>query len=222
MPIPPAIQKNCKPVIIPTFRSAIWSMARNSGTWIRMTNIETPSYLQDASQLLSEDGFKTGNCWYHGTTSGLVQAIQEQGLKGSGDAEFNKATKKTMETIGAKFAEQKEPVFLTQSKELAYYWAHQKTQTRNQRFSTNETAVVLAVTLPESLSNSVKPDVGAATMLMDDNNAYLEYLRELYASHQLTLPELNPGNIDRMMYLNLLGLAYCSDDIASDYIKLVD
>ncbi len=186
-----------------------------------MTKIETPTYLQDTSLQLSADGFKTSSHWYHGTTSGLVQSIQEYGLKGSGDAELNKKTTSAMTNIGATFTENKEPVFLTQSKELAYYWAAQKTSTRKLRLGTNETPAVLIVSLPEELNQKVRPDVGAATMLLEDNNAYIEYLSALYATHKMPLAELDPAKTDRMAYLNQLGMAYINDDIDSKYLQLL-
>ncbi|MGR5456567.1 hypothetical protein ACPV5N_22030, partial [Vibrio alfacsensis] len=84
-----------------------------------------PSYLQDAKELLSQDGFATSDVWYHGTSSALLSSIQGQGLKRSGDKALNQAAKKTMATIGNNYTESVAPVFLTQSKELAYYWAQQ-------------------------------------------------------------------------------------------------
>ncbi len=61
---------------------------------------ETPAFLKDAKNLLTEQGFATSNIWYHGTSSALVDAIQAQGLKRSGDQALKEATKKTMATIG--------------------------------------------------------------------------------------------------------------------------
>ena len=40
---------------------------------------DTPIHLKDAKDLLSEQGFATSNVWYHGTSSALVQTINEQG-----------------------------------------------------------------------------------------------------------------------------------------------
>jgi len=194
----------------------------NSLTAKNMTKIETPSYLKDASQLLTADGFKIGECWYHGTTSGLADVILEQGLKGSGDAELSKMTKKAMATIGNSYTERKEPVYLTQSKELAYYWACQKVMARKHHFAIDESAVVLAVSLSEDLNTNVKTDVGAATMLLEDKNAYIEYLREIYNDEKLFLPELDPSKVDRMDYLNRLGLAYFIKDISSENVQILE
>lgn len=44
-----------------------------------MTSI--PTHLQDAKTLLTENGFATGDTWYHGTSSALLASIQGQGLK---------------------------------------------------------------------------------------------------------------------------------------------
>lgn len=186
-----------------------------------MTNIATPNYLQDATQLLSEDGFKLTGPWYHGTASGLTETILEKGLIGSGDAELNKKTKSTMATIGNSYTERKDPVFLTQSKELAYYWANEKAELRKTRFGADESPVVLELTLPEALASKVKTDVGAATMLIAGNDPYIEYIRALYNQNKVQLPDLDPANIDRMAYLNLLGMAYCSVDIPAEHLKLL-
>lgn len=186
-----------------------------------MRKTQIPDYLQDAKDILSKDGFNLSNCWYHGTTSGLAEAILELGLKGSGDAELNKMTKKAMATIGNSYTETKEPVYLTQSKELAYYWANQKVEARKKRFGTDESSVVLLISLPDDLNALVKTDVGAATMLLEDKNPYIDYLREMYNAKNITLPELNPSKIDRAVYLNILGLAYYKDDISSEYIQII-
>ena len=187
-----------------------------------MTKFEAPVYLQDANERLSADGIDIGDCWYHGTTSGLASAILEQGLKGSGDAELNKMTKQAMATIGNSYTERKEPVYLTQSKELAYYWACQKVEARKQHFGVDESSVVLAVSLPEELNKNVKTDVGGATMLLDDENTYIEYLRDVYDRNNLNLPELDPAKVDRMEYLNRLGLAYFIKDIPSNNVQMLE
>ncbi len=187
-----------------------------------MTKFEAPSYLQDASERLSADGFIIGECWYHGTTSGLASVILEQGLKGSGDAELNKMTKNAMATIGNSYTERKEPVYLTQSKELAYYWACQKVEARKTHFGVDENAVVLAVSLPEELNENVKTDVGGATMLLDDENTYIQYLREIYSRNKLSLSDLDPSTVGRMEYLNRLGLAYFIKDIPSNNVQMLE
>jgi hypothetical protein len=129
-----------------------------------MTDI--PAFLQDAKELLTEQGFTTSNTWYHGTSSALVDSIKVQGLKRSGDKVIKEATKKTMATIGNSYTESIEPVFLTQSKELAFYWAKQTVRNRSVRIEGDEQPVVFAVKFPDTLNTQVKPDVGAASLLL--------------------------------------------------------
>ncbi|MCB1616815.1 MAG: hypothetical protein KDI30_12430, partial [Pseudomonadales bacterium] len=128
-----------------------------------MTNI--PSHLQDAKDLLTQDGFATSNIWYHGTSSALLTSILSEGLKCSGDKAMKQAMKKTMATIGNTYTESIEPVFLTQSRELAYYWGEQAVL-RRKRFAEEEQPVVLAARLPEEINKKVRPDVGAASLLL--------------------------------------------------------
>lgn len=186
-----------------------------------MTNIDTPTYLKDASQLLSTDGFKQTGLWYHGTTSGLADSIMDNGLIGSGDAELNKMAKQTMAAIGNSYTERKEPVFLTQSKELAYYWANEKATLRKTRFGADEKPVVIEVSLPEAMASKVKTDVGAATLLLADKEPYIQYIQAMYEQHKIQLPHLDPSSIDRMAYLNLLGLAYLNVDVPSEHLTLI-
>lgn len=188
-------------------------------------NVQAPENLKDSNDLLSEDGFATSNIWYHGTTSGLSQLILEEGLKRSGDHEINQITKKTMATIGNKYTERKEPVFLTQSKELAYYWAAQKVRTRQVHTGQEETPVIIQATLDAETNNSVKPDVGAAVMLLD-LNPYMGYLEEIYHGKGLEFDldalQENVVTMDRNDYLNKLGLAYYQGDIPKDKLAIVE
>jgi RNA:NAD 2'-phosphotransferase (TPT1/KptA family) len=133
---------------------------------VAYTMTDTPAFLNDTKALLTEQGLATGNAWYHGTSSALVESILKQGLMRSGDLALREATRKTMITIGDSFTETLEPVFLTQSKALAWYWACQTVRDRSVRFEGKETPVVLAVKLPEELNQRVKPDVGAASLLL--------------------------------------------------------
>ncbi|NVK39063.1 MAG: hypothetical protein HWE18_14140 [Gammaproteobacteria bacterium] len=188
------------------------------------TNIETPTHLQDSQTLLSEAGFKTSNVWYHGTTSGLTNAILKEGLKRSGDKEINSATKKTMATIGNNYTERKDPIFLTQSKELAHFWANEKVRTRKVHTGNDETPEIIEVTLPDDLNANVKPDVGAVVMLMDLHQ-YMGQLEAIYQSHNLAFDldklQENAMEIPREEYLTKLGLAYYQTDIDSQYLSLV-
>ena len=184
-----------------------------------MTISATPTHLQDATQLLSQAGFKTSNIWYHGTSSGLVDSILENGLLQSGDTESIKKVKGAMIAIGDSFKENKDPIFLTQSRELAYYWATKRAQSRSQLFSTTETPAVLAITLPDNLNTNIKTDVGAAAFLMGESEEYLQTLNELYSVNGFKAPEVDPITADRMDYLNFLGMAYSKQAIASEFIE---
>ena len=182
--------------------------------------MSAPSYLQDAKQLLSENGFATGDTWYHGTSSALLASILENGLKRSGDKSMKQAAKQTMATIGNNFTESIEPVFLTQSKELAFYWAQQTLRNRAVRFGGEESPVVLMVNLPAELAANVKTDVGAASLLMTkEGEAYLAYVASLYEQAAIEVPEIDLMNADRMVYLNQLGMAYYNKDIAPEFIS---
>lgn len=183
----------------------------------------TPAEFQDSKQLLTENGFTTSDVWYHGTSSGLVASIQLEGLRRSGDKAMKQAAKQTMATIGNSYTESFEPVFLTQSKELAYYWAEQAVRNRSVRFEANETPVILAVNLPEDMRTLVKPDVGAASLLMvKEGEAYMAYVAGLFEQAGLEAPAIDLMKADRMEYLNKLGMAYYDKDIDPSYVSLVE
>ncbi len=184
-----------------------------------MTN--TPNNLQDAKDLLTKDGFAVGTTWYHGTSSGLIASIQELGLKRSGDKALKQTAKKIMATIGNSYAETVEPVFLTQSKELAFYWAEQTIKERHVHTGVEELPVVLAINLPEDLNAKVKPDVGAASLLLVAGNNYLEHLAEMYQAQGFIAPDIDPSKADRLDYLNKLGMAYINGDIDPQYVAVV-
>ena len=183
----------------------------------------TPDYLQDAKTLLSQNGFSTGNTWYHGTSSALADSIKEFGLKRSGDKALNQAAKNTMATIGNNYTETIEPVFLSQSKELAYYWATQTVRTRSIRFGGDEEPIVLAVSLPASELNKVKPDVGAASLLLTKSGeSFMVHVAGLYEGKGLDAPDIDLSKADRMEYLNKLGMAYINQDIDAQYIDEIN
>lgn len=185
-----------------------------------MSNV--PAHLQDIKDLLSEPGIATSDTWYHGTSSALLDSIKQQGLKRSGDKALKKATKNTMKTIGGNYNETVEPVFLTQSKELAYYWAEQTVRDRSVRFEGKEEPVVLALKLPEELLSKVKPDTGAASLLMViGSSKYLEDLGKIYQNNGQKLSEIDPLKADRMDYLNKLGMAYIDQDIEARYLEVL-
>jgi len=182
----------------------------------------TPTYLKDAKELLTEIGFATSNTWYHGTSSALIDSIKEQGLKRSGDKTMKAATKQTMATIGNNYTESIEPVFLTQSKELAFYWAEQTVRNRSVRVEGDEQAVVIAVTLSEELNAKVKPDVGAASLLLvKEGEHFMAYLAGIYQENGFSTPEIDLKKADRMEYLSTLGMAYFDADIDASYLDIL-
>ncbi len=185
--------------------------------------MSTSTLEQDTQGQLTEQGFSCGNTWYHGTSSALADTIKQDGLKRSGDPQLNEATKKTMATIGNKYTATVEPVFLTQNKALAHYWAEQKVRERSVRIEGNEQAVVFSITLPESINKQVKPDVGAASLLLvKEGENFMAYVAGLYQEKGLAAPDINLRSADRLEYLNKLGMAYIDNDIAVDYLTLLE
>lgn len=182
----------------------------------------TPDFLKDAKDVLTEQGFTASNVWYHGTSSELLESIQANGLKRSGDKAIKESLKKTMVTIQHEVQDSVEPVFLTPSKELAYYWAEQKTRERQARLGGNDKPVVLAVNLPEDLNVKVKPDVGAASLLLlEEGEHFLAHLAKIYQDNNAGIPEIDLMKAQRMEYLQTLGMAYFDDDIAAAIIEVV-
>ncbi|ARU59139.1 hypothetical protein OLMES_5155 [Oleiphilus messinensis] len=184
---------------------------------------ETPSYLQDAKDLLTQDGFATGDIWYHGTSSALLDSINEHGLIRSGDKAMNQAAKKTMATIGNSYTESREPVYLTQSKQLAHYWAAQTVRDRSVRFEGEESPVVLEVKLPENQQTKVRPDVGAATLLiMKGGEKFMAWLESVYQENGAGELSIDLMKADRMDYLKKLGMAYIDEDVPAEFVQLVE
>jgi hypothetical protein len=182
----------------------------------------TPTFLQDTKELLTADGFAVGDTWYHGTSSALVGSINGSGLRRSGDHVMNQAAKSTMATIGNNYTEQKEPVFLTQSKELAYYWAENAVKRRSVRVEGEEQPVVFEVNLPKDLRDKVRPDVGAAGLLMvKEGEHFMAHLGKLYQDANQTL-DIDLMKADREDYLTKLGMAYIDDDIAPGHVSLLN
>jgi len=180
---------------------------------------DTPNYLKDAKELLTKDGFSTGDVWYHGTSSGLVDSIKSLGLKRSGDKAMKQAAKATMATIGNSYTESIEPVFLTQSKELAYYWAKQTVRERSVRFESDESPVVLELALPESQREKIRPDVGAASLLMvKEGEEFIAEVDDIYKACDLDGVDIDLRNADRLEYLHKLGMAYLDQDIDATYV----
>lgn len=185
-----------------------------------MTNI--PAVFQDAKNLLTEQGFTTSNTWYHGTSSALVDSIKNQGLIRSGDSVLKDAAKKTMATIGNIYTESIEPVFLTPSKALAFYWAEQAVRNRSVRIEDNGQPVVFTVMLPDELNRQVKPDVGAASLLLlKEGENFMAYLTDIYQTNSLDGPDIDLMQAERNEYLRILGMAYINADIEALHIKLI-
>lgn len=181
-----------------------------------------PDYLKDLASLMSDDGsIATSNVWYHGTASSLVKGIKHKGLHGGGDAAWIKRTQGTLQTIGNRTFESKDPVFLTQSKELAYFWAQQRTHSRNLYFKKDETPVVVKITLGEEDNAKINPDVGGAALIMEPGNEYIIYIKDLFEANGQDLDDFDQAKADRMIYLNRLGLAYTNDYIPGKFIELV-
>jgi len=185
-------------------------------------NMTTPTFLQDSKYLLTKQGFAASNTWYHGTSSALIGSIKEHGLKRSGDQVLKAAAKKTMATIGNHYTESVEPVFLTQSKELAYYWAQQAIRNRSVRIEGTELPTVIAVNLPEALNSKVKPDVGAASLLLvKEGEKFMAFLAGIYLENNFETPNIDLMKADRLEYLNKLGMAYYDADIDASLLGIV-
>ncbi len=183
---------------------------------------KTPTYLQDAKDLLTEQGFTSSHIWYHGTSSALVDSIMEHGLQRSGDQALKAAAKQTMATIGNDYTESVEPVFLTQSKELAYYWAEQTVRNRSVRIAGDEQPVVVAVTLADNLNNRVNPDVGAASLLLvQEGEHFMAHLAAIYLANGFAAPAIDLMSADRMEYLHKLGMAYYDADIDAASLEVL-
>lgn len=191
---------------------------------------ETPTLFQDFNSLVSKEGIKSEGTWYHGTSSGLISSIQKQGLQGSGDQALNKRTAQTMNAIaqnsggiaGSTETEFKEPVFLTQSKEIAYFWAQAKTHSRNVYFNNNETPVIFEISLSDDKADQVKPDVGGAALLIGPAGDYINYLKKKYDENGIDFDQLDPSPSDRMAYIKFLGMAYSTKDIEADDLKVLE
>ena len=184
-------------------------------------SIQIPEQFCDLKDLLSKDGIASGNTWYHGTTSGLVKSINNQGLKGGGDQAWIKRTQGTLKTIGNRTFENEDPVFLTQSKELAYFWAQQRTHARNLYFKNDESPALFEISLPESDNNQVRPDAGGAALVLEPGNTYLTFIKARLKDLEQPLDEFDALSVDRQFYLQQLGLAYHQASIAEKYVTLL-
>ena len=186
-----------------------------------MNEYSTPALFQDAQQLLTAQGFTTSTTWYHGTASGLVDSITSVGLVGSGDLETLQKHLETLGTIGHDHSAHKDPLFITQSKELAYYWALKKAHIRSRFHQQHETPVVFELQLSEELAAQVTTDAGGAALILEPGNQYLQLLNEIYQEAGLTLETLDPFTCDRLDYLNKLGLAYLNAPVPADSLRVL-
>jgi len=183
---------------------------------------DTPSYLQDAKDLLTKDGFATADVWYHGTSSALTDSIISTGLRRSGDKAMKQAAKSTMATIGNNYTESIDPVFVTQSKELAYYWAAQTVRERSVRFEGEASPVVIEIKLPEDQLSKVRPDVGAASLLMvKEGEHYMAFLASLYQENDAGVLDIDLRKADRLDYLHKLGMAYIDADVDAKNLEIL-
>jgi len=89
------------------------------------------------------------------------------------------------------------------------------------RFVGDEQPVVLALDLPDALQLQIKPDVGAAALLMA-GDPVVEYLEALYSRAGLAFPELDPIRVDRMEYLAKWGMAYIDQDIDAANLRVLE
>lgn len=178
-----------------------------------MNITDIPNDVNDLKDILSEEGFSHGHVWYHGTTSALVNDIKRDGLNGGGDEALMTKIQGTLNTIGAQAATSNQPVFLTPSKALAYYWAREKTNSRNVYFSNDEQPAVFEVNLNEDENKQVKPDAGGAALLLEPNNAYIEFIKQVYQQQSIDFPDVHPLQVPRMAFITQFGLAYSDANI---------
>ena len=158
---------------------------------IAMNDLTLPHYLKDATELLSSQGFRQTGKWYHGTASGLVDAILAQGLRGTGDILTLQNKWKRWARLATKAAITAIR-FLSPKVKSWRILGIAKAGTRNLYFRQDETAVVFELNLPPELQAQVTTDVGGAAMLLEPGNLYLSWLKELYQDLGFSLPELNP------------------------------
>lgn len=184
--------------------------------------LTAPEHLKDASSLLGAQGFATGDRWYHGTSSALVNAIMAQGLKRSGDQERAAAAQRTMATIGGRVDATAEPVFLTQSAELAWFWAEQTVRKRDVRVGGENQPAVIGVKLPPELNVRVRPDVGAASLLLlDEGREFMGYLAAIYQRLERGTPDIELRTAGRAEFLHTLGMAYLDEDIEAAFLDVL-
>jgi hypothetical protein len=81
---------------------------------------------------------------------------------------------------------------------------------------------VIAVKLPEELNLKVKPDVGAASLLLlKEGEDFMGYLAGIYQENGFGIPEIDLMKADRLKYLSVLGMAYINADIDASYLEIM-
>jgi hypothetical protein len=81
---------------------------------------------------------------------------------------------------------------------------------------------VFAVKLPEELNLKVKPDVGAASLLLlKEGENFMAYLAGIYQVNGFGIPDIDLMQADRLAYLNILGMAYLNSDIEASYLDII-
>ena len=67
---------------------------------------------------------------------------------------------------------------------------------------------------PEALNSQVKPDVGAASLLLvEEGEQFMAFLAGIHLDNGVEVPSVDLINVDRLEYLNKLGMAYFDADI---------
>lgn len=182
--------------------------------------ISVPTIFMDQPDLLTANGFNISKIWYHGTCSSLLPSIKESGVRCSGDKSLNDALRSTMNTLSQSFEEKRQPVFLTPSKTLAYYWARQAIERKHKgQENAGDKPAVLTIELTDTLLDKVQPDVGAAALILMGERHYLDFLQEYYALAGLEVPACQQPFSDRMDYLKRMGMAYLDEDVARESVK---
>jgi hypothetical protein len=78
----------------------------------------------------------------------------------------------------------------------------------------------LQVNLNADQQSRVKPDVGAMSLLMmRDGEAFMAHIAKIYQENNLSVPEIDLRDADRMDFLNILGMAYINEDISRGCIE---
>jgi hypothetical protein len=96
------------------------------------------------------------------------------------------------------------------------------TQSQSNPIEDNGQPVVFTVMLPDELNRQVKPDVGAASLLLlKEGENFMAYLTDIYQTNSLDGPDIDLMQAERNEYLRILGMAYINADIEALHIKLI-